>query len=289
MLTLNELKEKYVDVILQSTGIPFAVFTDTGDFEKAVRDGNSVTEYVNGIFAVTSSSIENQGTDKEIVSISTEIKFIVRVNDDSNADGSFDNVAQFREKLSAAFGAVPPRFSVTGKDRKTYSVVAAYTLPSTGTREQRSILGDSFTYSCQIFFAYLKNSLNVGDINVAIDGKSVPFLAIGITRRPSIVANAFSGTTNGESKAYAENAALVIDLTIPAFVADSVSICTDYIFGISDANTPHNVVVSLGSGTGVKSLRRTMIFGESSTGGQGLETAMYTVSLVPYAVPANGG
>lgn len=289
MLQLEELKENYIDPVLQQTGISFALFTDTGDFKKADRDGNSVTEYVNGIFSVTSSSTENQGTDKEIVSISTELKFIVRVNDDPNADGSFDNVTQFREKLSAAFGAVPPRFSVTGKDGKIYTVVAAYTLPATGMREQESILGDSFTYSCQVFFAYLKNSLNVGDIRVAIDGKDVPFLAIGVTRRPSIVANAFSDTTNSESKAYAENAALVIDLTIPGFIADSVKICTEYIFGISDANTPHNVIVYFGSGLGVASLQRTMIFGESSTGGQGLETGMYTVSLIPYAVPANGG
>ncbi len=289
MLTLDELKENYVNPILQNTGIPFSVFTDTGDFEKAVRDGNTVTEYVNGIFSVTSSSIENQGTDKEIVSISTELKFIVRVNDDPNADGSFENVTQFREKLSAAFGAVPPRFSIIGKDGKTYAVVAGYTLPAPGTREQRSMLGDSFTYSCQIYFAYLKNSLNVGDISVTIDGQSVPFLAIGITRRPSVMAALFSNSTNGESKAYAENAALTIDLTIPAFVADSVDICTDYIFGISDANATHNVVVTFGSGAGAKTLQRTMIFGESSTGGQGLETAMYTVSLIPYAVPDNGG
>lgn len=289
MLTIDELRENYIDVVLQNTGIPFSLFTDTGDFKKALRDGNSVMEYINGIFSVTSSSTENQGTEKEIVSISTELKFVVRVNDDPQADGSFLNVVQFREKLSAAFNSVNPRFSIVGKDKKTYTVVAAYTLPATGTREQKSILGDSFTFSCQVFFAYLKNSLNVGDISVTIDGQSVPFLAIGITRRPSIMANLFSNSTNGESKAYAENAALTIDLTIPAFVADSVDICTDYIFGISDANATHNVVVTFGSGSGVKTLQRTMIFGESSTGGQGLETAMYTVSLIPYAVPDNGG
>lgn len=289
MLTLDELKENYVDPILQNTEIPFSVFTDTGDFEKSIRDGNSVTEYVNGIFSVNSSSIENQGTDKEIVSISTELKFIVRVNDDPNADGSFENVTQFREKLSAAFGAIPPRFSVVGEDDKTYAVVASYTLPAAGTREQRSMLGDSFTYSCQIFFAYLRNAINVGDISVTIDGQDVPFLAIGITRRPSVVANLFSNTTNGESNAYAENAALVIDLTIPAFVSPSLNVCTEYIFGISDANETHDVVVTFGNGSDAKTLQRTMIFGESSTGGQGLETVMYTVSLIPYSVPSNGG
>jgi len=282
VLTLEELKEAYINPILTNTGLPFAVFTDTGDFQKAVRQGNEVTEYINGLFTVSGSSTEYAGEQK-IVSISTELKFIVRIDDDHQPDGNFDNIINFRELLSTAFQSVEPQFTATDKNDKIYRVVVAYTLPATGPREQNSMLGDSLTYSCSVYFAYLENSINAMDVKLTIDGEKVYFLAIGLTRRPSLVANLFTDNMNGESAVYAESAGFVVDLTLPAFITVMGGTIADYILGIEEVNTPHTVVLDYGVGDDKKTVTKTMIFGESSAAGQGIENIRYTVSLVPYA------
>lgn len=287
MLTIEELKKEYIDKVLAATNLPFAVFTDTGDFQKAIRQGNQVTEYINGLLTVSGSSTEYAGEQK-IISISTELRFIVRIDDDHNADGSFNNIKNFRELLSAAFQSVEPQFTAKDKDDKQYRVVVGYTLPATGTREQRSLIGDSLTYSCSVYFAYLANSINASDVKLTIDGEQVYFLAIGLTRRPSLVANLFTGSTNGESAVYAESAGFVVDLTLPAFITVMGGTIADYILGIEEANTPHTVVLDYG-GNGEKTVTKTMIFGESSGTGQGIENIRYTVSLVPYATEAITG
>lgn len=283
-MKLEKLKEEYIDEVLSNSGLPFAVFTDTGDFEKAVRKGNAVTEYINGLLTVSGSSVEYAG-EQEIVGISTELKFLVRVDDDKNADGSFDNIVSFREMLSHAFSSVKPKFNVT-EGEKTYTVVAAYSLPETGTRMQRPMLGDSLSYSCTVYFAYLSNAINATDVKITIDGEEVNFLAVGFSRRPSIIANLFTDSVNGESTAYAESAGFVIDLTMPAFVSAMGGIISDYILGVSDANTQHIVTLTYGNGT---SITKTMIFGDSNGSGQGIENLRYTVSLIPYATEATTG
>ncbi len=284
MLTIEKLKEAYIDEALKNSGLPFVVFTDAGDFENARRSGNSVTEYINGLLTVSNSSVEYAG-EQEIVGISTELGFLFRLDDDEDAGGGFRSAKELRDALQRAFASVPPRFNVTDGE-KTYTVVAAYSLPETGTRLQRPALGDSLSYSCTIYFAYLANAINATDVKITIDGEDVNFLAFGLTRRPVIVANLFSNNVNGEATGYAESTAFVLDLTMPAFVSVMGGIVADYVMGISDANKPHAVKIAYGTG---KTMTRTMIFGESSSNGQGLENVRCTVSLVPYSPAATIG
>lgn len=282
-MKIETLKREYIDKALDATGLPFRIFTDTGDFQKAVRQFNAVEEYINGIFTLTESSMEYAG-DQQIVSITTSLQFLIRLDDDADENGEFPSVAEFREALRSAFAQIPPKFNVT-EDGKTYTVVGMYQLPSSGVRMQRNSTGDSFTFSMSVYFTYLSNSINASDVKITIDGEAVNFLAVGFSRRPSIAANLFSESANGESAAYAENAGFVIDLTLPAFVSRMGGIVADYILGITDVNEPHSVTVTFGD----KSIERDMIFGESGAQGQGLENIRYTISLIPYASEAVTG
>lgn len=285
MLQVKTLLDSYILPVLESTGLTFAIFTDTGDFRKATRSVNSVTAPINGLFTVGNSSTEYAG-DEKIVAIPTELKFAVPVNDDHEADGSFENVAQFREVLTSAFSTEPNKFLVT-ENGKTYTVVAVYTFPSTGTRQQWSMTGDSFTFQCSVFFTYLSNAINATDIKISIDGQNVPFLSVGFSRRPSIAANLLSDNQSGEAQAYAENTAFSIDLILPAYVTNLGGAIADYIFGSTDSNTPHTVVIDYGkdekSKAALNSVEKTMIFGESEIAAQGIENASYKISLISYA------
>lgn len=280
MLSIKTLKENYIDVVLAKTGLPFSVYIDTGDFQKAIRSYNTVTEFINGLFVVTGSSVEYAG-EQEIVSISTELKFLVSLNDDSDPKGNFENAETFREVLSSAFSSVTPKFNIT-ENGKTYTVVVGYNFPVTGVRDQLPDVGDSISFTCSVYFAYLSNAVNASDISLTIDGEKVYFLAIALTRRPSLVANLFADNVNGESTVYSESAAFVIDLTLPAFISNVGDIISDYILGLKKANTPHAVVLDYGG----KTINKMMIFGETSAEGQGIENIRYNVSLVPYAAEA---
>ncbi len=164
MLTVETLKKNYIDIVLKNTKLPFFIYTDTGNYKKAVRDYNTVTDYINGLFTVSGSSVEYAGN-QEITSLSTELKFLVRLGDEPTANGVFQNAQEFREALSQAFSSVPPRFNVEEKG-ETYTVVVGYSFPSTGTREQKTGAGDSLTYSCSVYFAYLKAALNASDVEI---------------------------------------------------------------------------------------------------------------------------
>lgn len=290
MLKIKDLRKNYIDKALANTGLPIRLYTDTGDYEEATRSYNEVTEYINGLLTVADSSVEYPGTTKEIVSVTTQLKFLVRVNDEHEATGQFPNIEQFRELLSKSFSEESAVFLVNETDdegnvTKTYSVIAGYVLPASGTREQRSMVGDSFTFTMTVYFAYLSNAVNASSVKISIDGQDVPFLAFQMSRRPSIAANLYSGSPNGESTAYAENTAFVIDLTLPGFVNAVDGIIRDYILGLAPANDAYLVTIQFDG----KTVQKRMMFGESSAAGQGIENIRYTVSLVPYFGTIYGG
>jgi hypothetical protein len=278
MLKIEDLKKGYLDKVLAKTPYNFRIYTDTGDYKKATRRGNTVTEYINGVFTVSGTEIDYAGADEQLVVLTTELKFLISVGDDPEIDGDFKNVSEFRNALSDAFESVPNRFILTDNG-KTYSVVAIYTLPLSGQRAIQTLTGDSFTFTCTLNFAYLKNALNASDVSISIDGEIVPCLEFAFSRRPAISADIYSNSANTESAAYAESAGFAIDLTLPAFINKAGGACANYILGLEDANTPHTVNVLFGE----KSITKTMIFGESSAVGKGLDSVRYTISLVPYA------
>lgn len=294
MLKIETLRKNYLDKVLESAfedlqgAVKWRVFTDTGDYEKATRSHNSVTQYVNGLFTVTGSSVSYAGTEQEIVSVTTQLELLFPLGDnpevstDETEGFFFDSAQQIRERLSAAFSSADQKFNVEEKQedgtKKTYSVVAGYTLPATGVRQQRSMVGDSLTYSCTVYFAYLSNAVNTSDVKISIDNYEVPFLAFQISRRPSLAANLYSKSQNGEATSYAENAAFVIDLTLPGFVDFADGLIANYLLGITPANDSHIVDIVLDG----KSVERRMIFGESSAAGQGIENIVYRISLIPY-------
>lgn len=279
MLKIEDLKNSYIDKVLEQTSYNFRIYTDTGDYKEAIRKGNNITEYINGLFVVSGTNMDYAGADEPLVTLTAELKFLIPVGDDSDINGEFKNVSEFRNAISEAFENTSNKFNLTTSDGKTYSVVVAYSFPLSGQRAIKNMTGDSFTFSCNIYFAYLNNALNASDVTITIDGEKVPCLGFALSRRPAISADIYSNNQNTESSAYAESAGFAIDITLPAFINAIGGICADYILGLEDANTPHTVNITFGERT----ITKTMIFGESSAEGQGIESVRYTISLVPYA------
>lgn len=279
MLKIEDLKKGYVDKVFAKTPYNFRIYTDTGDYKKATRQGNSVTEYINGVFTLAGTEMNYAGADEQLVALTTELQFLIPVGDDPEMDGDFKSVSQFRNMVSDAFESSPNKFILTDEDGETYSVTAMYTLPLSGQRAMRTNTGDAFTFTCTLYFAYLKNALNASDVTITIDEEKIPCLEFAFSRKPAISADVYSNNVNTESAAYAESTGFAIDITLPAYINQVGGVCAKYILGLEDANTPHTVKVSFGETTIIK----TMIFGECSAVGTGLDTVRYTISLIPYA------
>lgn len=278
MITLDQIKENYIIPVLSTTPFNFIIFTDTGDWVKAGRKKNTVTEYINGLFELTYSELRKLSGEKVGVSITTRLTFLVPCGDNPSND-VITPVQDLRNALYNAFEA-NMILNIT-VDGEIYSGGVAPMLPMAASRAIRSQVGDSLEYSCMLTFSYLENALNSSEVKLSIDGENIVFTGVSFTRKPIISSDLYSNSANSEGKCYAENSAFNIDFEAPVFTQGNISsVLAKFLLGVTNVNTPHTVTITLGE-LAVRTL--TMSFGESSLSASGVTNSTCKVSLVPYA------
>lgn len=277
MITLDELKNKYILPKLAETPYDFRIFTDTGDYEKADRIKNRVIPYINGLLSLTQSEVIRIG-DLPAIALVTTLKFIVPCGN-MNPDNAYPDLASFRDALSKVFSQ-NNEISLESNG-VIYTGGVAYALPASGLRSQRNMVGDSFTFICTISFSFLPGAVNSTAISVSVDGETLNILRFTFARRANLTADLYSRATNTEADAYSDSTVFAIDLDIPVLVPSAFStLVANHIIGISAANVPHEVVITLGE---VATRTISMVLGDCSVSGSGVDNTVYKVSLIPYA------
>ena len=283
MISIQTIKEQYIDKILnQVQGYKFKVFTDAGQYQKSIRKKNTVTNYVNGLMAITGTDTETLAGGEIAVAIDCAIEFVFPVNELEQAhieqgEEKQSEIQAFREALSQAFSKTNVvSFNVDGNN---YTGGVSYQFPVGGMLAIRQGVGLSYTYSCSVQIAYIKNGINSTNIELAIDNHAVPFMTLQLSRNASYIADAHKTST--EAKGYAESTSFSISMTIPALrgVAIPVSI-GKFLLGLEPANTPHDVVLEI-EGIGAK--QQQMIFSSCDASAEGVSNIAFNVTLVPYA------
>lgn len=278
MITLEQLRDNYILPVLETVPFKFNIFVDTGDYKEPERRMNAVTEYINGVFSLTQSEVKKIGGGLTSVALVTSLKFLLPCGDETDIDGTFPNVTEFRTALSEAFSKNQVLSIET--DGVTYAGGVAYSLPTTGMRAMRQGLGDSIEYVCTIAFSYLENALNASEVRIYIDGAETPYMGFLLTRKINTSADLYRGTSSGEASVYAENSIFTIDFETPASNNSAVSKeILRHITGSVPADKPHSVRIDVGDDWFAK----TMIFGECTASGAGVSNVVYKVSLLPYA------
>lgn len=280
MITLDQLKDNYITPVLQKTELPFIVFTDAGDWKNAFRRKNTVTEYINGLFQLTQSEIQNLGGGVTAYALVTSLSFLVPCGDEPDPDhtGELQFVQTVRDALSSAFSN-NTKLKVT-IDGKEYVGGVAYSLPAADLRALRPYAADSLIYTCSITFSYLENAVNSSDVTIMVDGETIAYTRFAFGRAISPSADLFAESTNGEATVYAENSTFSIDLESPASSTSAFSSAVlNYIMGVFAVNTPRAVSVKLGE-TDIRTM--TMILGECSAHGESVSNLVYKISLIPY-------
>lgn len=297
MITIDDIKDQYILPTLAETGYSFNIVTDTGAFQEAIRTRNTVINYVNGLLRLTGVDFQRLNDGRLAAAFEMTIEFIIPIGDrvtietyqgSNNISLSCKEVQDFRAALSNVLSNATKITLTRYEDdvEKIYTGGVFFNLPVAGQRAVRDLLGDSINYSCSITVAVLEDAVNTTELTLKIDGETIGFTGIKLSRNPALLADVMKESNAGEASVYSESTQFKIDFTIPVLknVAYSSAVMR-YIIGLDNGNIAHSVylaVPELMPGEGILSRTSQMLFGGCETQGNGVSNLLYTVSLVPY-------
>lgn len=292
MITPQNIYDGYIKGVLESTGLKFNIFTDAMEYKHARRYRNTVDTYINGLMTVSEPATEILNGGMVASALTVTLEFLVPI--EKEIEGEYVEIRALRESLSKALGDAVV-CNIKGEDNATYTGGVLYSLPTAGSLAMRDALGLSLTYRVNITIAYLANAINTSDVELWIDGDRVAFQQIKISRKPSLSADIFSKSDNGEAGTYAESTSFTIEINVPALKGIDYNASIMYwMLGTEPANTPHNVELKvpnmvLGDSESMTIYKNKMIFGGGDLQGNGVSNLTYGISLVPYTAPETVG
>ena len=222
MISLATLCEQIESKLNGNTeGKKFKIFSDTGDYLKAVRAGNTVTEYINGLAQVVQSSITpTQGLVVATQQVRLEFAFPVEEyniplgTDETVTVKTVEEITEeVRDIYEEAFQTAYTEVLTDGG--KTFAVTVMTYPMSTGERNQRQIIGDSMTLVAYLDFSMVENGLSSFNCPIKLDGVELPYTSLAIDRTPAAEANAYSNS-DGVAKTRVLSTALSVQVLLPA-------------------------------------------------------------------------
>lgn len=226
MISLATLCEQIQSKLNGNTeGKKFKIFSDTGDYLKAVRAGNTVTETINGLAQVVQSSITpTQGLVVATQQVRLEFAFPVEEyniplgTDETVTVKTVEEITEeVRDIYDNTFQTVFREVMTDGSEdtAKTFVVTILSSPLSTGERNQRQVIGDSMTLVAYLDFSFVQNGVSSFDCPVKLNGMELPYTVLAIDRTPAAEANAYSNS-DGVAKTRILSTALSVRVVMPA-------------------------------------------------------------------------
>lgn len=285
-IKIKDIKTQFVLPRLAGLPYRFKVFTDTGRYQRSIRQQNARISYINALLQTTDTDMLLLGGGLRAVAINLTLTFLIPVPDnvinEENAITDYTFVEDFREELESVF-TTSEKTTLTANG-KTYVGGVSASFPIAGELLQRQAIGQSIEYSCYLQFSYLANALNSSDVSFYLDGDTVaiPYTSYSVRRESTLSANTYSDAANNEGKTYAENSVFGVDLNLPAI--DPTSSATaltiyNYLMGVESANTKHTLTIAYGA---ENTQTIDVIFGKTIDGGENITNVNRQISFVPY-------
>lgn len=282
-ITLKELKEQVILPNLAKTSFRYRVLTNTGAYEKAYRSNNLRVGTITALIQTTESEVMILGGGLNAVALNASIRFLVPVNDINDPEGSYPIITKFCEEITE-------HLTLNGKleleaNGKTYIGAVSTSFPVGGELDIRPSLGNSFTFTVYMEFAYVQNALNSSDVEFYLGGDSVPipYTHYSVTRKNTLTGNLYSDSSIGQANTYAESSTFGIDMSLPAMSDNGITAgaIKSFLYGKRIANYPYNLHIK-NKATNTLIWGGNVIFGEAVESGQGTENVTWQISLVPY-------
>lgn len=278
MIALSQLTA-LIEAGLNSNGqnINFRLFSDEGNFKKALINRTEKKRYTNGVVRVgTSAVVPISG-----VVVATESAVLELVVQLPNPETDEQIITAHRTVLDGYFSSFTVQKIID--NGKSYTVTTTYSLANTGTVEQRGHIGTSITFYVNLNLSYIENGLNSDEITYTLDGMKIPYTTVRTNKNPTLDSNVSSGS-NGKSTSRASAFIRGWDFEMPAL--DGVAL-SEIIMDEIDSDTinvPHTLVKTRAG----KSYTYSVIFANTSDTVQGIQNAGLSFSLVERA-PYIGG
>lgn len=280
MIALKRFAQ-FLENNLNSLGMgEFKIFCDLGDYQNAVRTGNTVTRFKNGVLEMSSNDITPiKNWISAVTSCTLSIVIDVDLKEQNAESGGYYEVEETREALNKLValknGQTETFIDVEENDSQvTYEVTSYFGSAVVGAVEQASPIGKMVEITLDCFFTYVQNGMNSNDTSISIDSEEIAFVSGEITRVKTAQANQYAddkhiSTTNQQN-------GISIDLRLPYFDSPSGNAIWDDILDCEEQNKGHLVTISNKNGK----RQYFMIFGQNGATLQASKNITLGINLV---------
>ena len=280
MIALKRFAQ-FLENNLNSLGMgEFKIFCDLGDYQNAVRTGNTVTRFRNGVLEMSSNDITPiKNWISAVTSCTLSIVIDVDLKEQNAESGGYYEVEETREalnKLVALKNGQTETFIDVEENgsQVTYEVTSYFGSAVVGAVEQASPIGKMVEITLDCFFTYVQNGMNSNDTSISIDSEEIAFVSGEITRVKTAQANQYAddkhiNTTNQQN-------GISIDLRLPYFDSPSGNAIWDDILACEEQNKGHLVTISNKNGK----RQYFMIFGQNGATLQASKNITLGINLV---------
>lgn len=280
MIALKRFAQ-FLENNLNSLGMgEFKIFCDLGDYQNAVRTGNTVTRFKNGVLEMSSNDITPiKNWISAVTSCTLSIVIDVDLKEQNAESGGYYEVEETREALNKLValknGQTETFIDVEENDSQvTYEVTSYFGSAVVGAVEQASPIGKMVEITLDCFFTYVQNGMNSNDTSISIDSEEIAFVSGEITRVKTAQANQYAddkhiNTTNQQN-------GISIDLRLPYFDSPSGNAIWDDILACEEQNKGHLVTISNKNGK----RQYFMIFGQNGATLQASKNITLGINLV---------
>ena len=280
MIALKRFAQ-FLENNLNSLGMgEFKIFCDLGDYQNAVRTGNTVTRFKNGVLEMSSNDITPiKNWISAVTSCTLSIVIDVDLKEQNAESGGYYEVEETREalnKLVALKNGQTETFIDVEENgsQVTYEVTSYFGSAVVGAVEQASPIGKMVEITLDCFFTYVQNGMNSNDTSISIDSEEIAFVSGEITRVKTAQATQYAddkhiNTTNQQN-------GISIDLRLPYFDSPSGNAIWDDILACEEQNKGHLVTISNKNGK----RQYFMIFGQNGATLQASKNITLGINLV---------
>ncbi len=164
----------------------FKIFTDTGVYQRAERDRNTVKRFINGIMSVIGNDVEGTSANNYTAVVQTKVDFLIPFAEGADENDRNTILSAVRQVITAALQYTNTE-SVDDSDGISYLYVINYALANSGSRAQMNEAGDAFTLSVFINHSFVTMGVASSEYEFRIvnnDGEHlIPYQKYGMARK----------------------------------------------------------------------------------------------------------
>ena len=293
MISIQALSKKIEDKLNNGQDLyNFWLVTDTAKFKKPTRNKNEITEYVNGLFSVNGSDVSTLNNGNLVSTLNCTLKIIMRMKGYEEdilttpekegeepqliAYGDLSRIQIMRSYLDNAFQGNDYDTMFDEKDaEKEYIVSAVYDFAQSGIRGQVEKIGNSYTFTTNIYYVIVQQGINSRSAQFRLDNVIIPYQAFTCYRTPTMDGNVYANSADGSTKNLTSQTTFSISFELPALDDAVTSNMFDFMNN-GRMNQAHFFTQEING----KKTHRLVAYGEIKLIGQTIENLGQTLSIV---------